>query len=289
MSASGVPGAVVRPRRPAEAEMEVDPAAPGYIQFTDVDFRFPGRAGASPLILHDFSLGIERGEFFCLLGPSGCGKTTVLNLLAGFESPSAGAISVDHRLVAGPNVERTVVFQGDDSLYTWLTAIENVEFGLRLAGVDARRRHATAAQYLDLVGLRGQGDKYPSQLSGGMKQRIQIARALVCESPILLMDEPFAALDAQTRSILQDELIDIWQTTGRTFLFITHDIAEAILLADRIGLMTSGPAARMKSIVPVGLPRPRRRGDPAFGALYEQINVLVRDEVGRPGGDHQWA
>jgi NitT/TauT family transport system ATP-binding protein len=234
-------------------------------------------------VLKGLSLTIERGEFFCLLGPSGCGKTTVLNLLAGFEQPTAGAIRVDGRPVTAPGVERTVVFQGDDSLYTWLTAVENVEFGLRLAGVDAAPRRATAERYLDLVGLHGQGHKYPSQLSGGMKQRIQIARALVCESPILLMDEPFAALDAQTRSILQDELIGIWQQTGRTFLFITHDIGESILLANRIGLMTAGPEAGMKTIVPVDLARPRRRGEPAVGALYERLADMVSEEVRRAG------
>ena len=234
-------------------------------------------------MLKGLSLTIERGEFFCLLGPSGCGKTTVLNLLAGFEQPTAGAVRVDGRPVMAPGVERTVVFQGDDSLYTWLTAVENVEFGLRLAGVDAGPRRATAERYLDLVGLHGQGHKYPSQLSGGMKQRIQIARALVCESPILLMDEPFAAVDAQTRSILQDELIGIWQQTGRTFLFITHDIGESILLANRIGLMTAGPEAGMKTIVPVDLARPRRRGDPAVGALYERLADMVSEEVRRAG------
>ena len=234
-------------------------------------------------MLASLSLAIERGEFFCLLGPSGCGKTTVLNLLAGFEQPTAGAIRVDGRPVTVPGVERTVVFQGDDSLYTWLTAVENVEFGLRLAGVEPAPRRATAERYLDLVGLRGQGHKYPSQLSGGMKQRIQIARALVCESPILLMDEPFAALDAQTRSTLQDELIGIWQQTGRTVLFITHDIGESILLANRVGLMTAGPEARMKTIVPVDLARPRRRSDPAVGTLYERLADMVSEEVRRAG------
>ena len=234
-------------------------------------------------MLKGLSLEIERGELFCLLGPSGCGKTTVLNLLAGFEQPAGGAIQVDGRPVTAPGVERTVVFQGDDSLYTWLTAVENVEFGLRLAGVAPERRRATAERYLDLVGLRGQGHKYPSQLSGGMKQRIQIARALVCESPILLMDEPFAALDAQTRSTLQDELIGIWQQTGRTVLFITHDIGESILLANRVGLMTAGPEARMKTIVPVDLARPRRRSDPAVGTLYERLADMVSEEVRRAG------
>jgi len=256
----------------------------GYIEFADIHFQFPSRTAEQPAVLEGLSLEIERGEFFCLLGPSGCGKTTVLNLLAGFERPSAGMVSVDGRPVLAPGVARTVVFQGDDSLYTWLPAVENVEFGLRLAGVESARRRMVAEQYLELVGLRGQGHKYPSELSGGMKQRIQIARALVCESPILLMDEPFAALDAQTRSILQDELIGIWQQTGRTFLFITHDIGESILLATRVGLMTAGPAARMKAIVPIELPRPRRRSDAAFGALYEQLNVLVSEEVRRTGG-----
>src|SRR5262245_5868891 len=161
--------------------------------------------------------------------------------------------------------------------------MENVEFGLRLAGVESRSRRATSERYLELVGLRGQGNKYPSQLSGGMKQRIQIARALVCDSPILLMDEPFAALDAQTRATLQDELIGIWQQTGRTVVFITHDIAEAIVLANRVGLMTAGPEARMRSVVPVDLPRPRRRGDPAFGALYERLADMVSEEVRRAG------
>ena len=235
---------------------------------------------SAPVLL-GFSLEIDRGEFFCLLGPSGCGKTTVLNLLAGFEQPTGGNIRVDGHPVTAPGVERTVVFQGDDSLYTWLTAVENVEFGLRLAGTAAATRRATAERYLSLVGLSGQGEKYPSQLSGGMKQRIQIARALVCESPILLMDEPFAAVDAQTRSTLQDELIGIWQETGRTFLFITHDIGESILLADRVGIMTAGPAAAMKTIVPIELPRPRRRGDPTFGALYDRLNAVVSEEARR--------
>ena len=258
----------------------------GHIQFEDIDFGFPGPAVAHPLVLSGFALEIEHGEFFCLLGPSGCGKTTVLNLLAGFEHPSAGTVRVDGRPVTAPGVERTVVFQGDDSLYTWLTAVENVEFGLRLAGVEPARRRATAERYLDLVGLSGQGYKYPSQLSGGMKQRIQIARALVNEPKMLLMDEPFAALDAQTRMLMQVELARIWQTARTTVLFITHDIGESILLANRIGLMTAGPESRMKTIVPVGLPRPRRRGDPAFGALYEQINVLVSEEV-KTGGERR--
>jgi NitT/TauT family transport system ATP-binding protein len=252
-----------------------------FIRFEAVDFRHPRSAPDSPLVLRDLNLTLERGEFFCLLGPSGCGKTTALNLLAGFETPLAGTIWVDGAPVTRSGVDRVVIFQGDDSLYPWLNAVENAEFPLMLAGAGGRERRAQAEKYLELVGLTGHGQKYPSQLSGGMKQRIQIARALVCDSPVLLMDEPFAALDAQTRSILQDELGSIWQQTRRTVLFITHDIGEAIILADRIGIMTAGPEASIKETIASPLPRPRRRGDPAFGELYDRINAVVSSEVTR--------
>src|SRR5207244_597854 len=174
-----------------------------------------------------FSVEIEAGEFFCLLGPSGCGKTTVLKMLAGFEAPTAGQILMDGRPVRGASRDRGVVFQGDDSLFGWLTAVENVEFGLRMRGVARAERRARAMGYLELVGLRGQQQKYPAELSGGMKQRIQIARGLVNEPKMLLMDEPFAALDAQTRSLMQVELANIWRAAPPTVLFIPHDIAEA--------------------------------------------------------------
>ena len=176
-----------------------------------------------------FSVDIEAGEFFCLLGPSGCGKTTVLKMLAGFEAPTAGQILMDGRPVTGASRDRGVVFQGDDSLYGWLTAVENVEFGLRMRGMSPKaERRERALRYLELVGLTGQAQKYPAELSGGMKQRIQIARALANEPKMLLMDEPFAALDAQTRALMQEELASIWQTTRTTVLFITHDIDEAV-------------------------------------------------------------
>src|SRR5690349_1442975 len=182
----------------------------------------------------DFNLGIEAGEFFCLLGTSGCGKTTVLNMTAGFEPATSGRVEIAGRLIDGPGADRGVVFQGDDSLYPWLTAVGNVEFGLRMRGLPRQERLQRAQRYLDLVGLSGQEHKHPAELSGGMKQRIQIARVLANEPAMLLVDEPFAALDAHTRAAMQSELTKIWRATRKTVLFITHDIDEAIMLATRI-------------------------------------------------------
>jgi NitT/TauT family transport system ATP-binding protein len=254
----------------------MDPDA--YIDFAGVSFEY-AQGGAS--ILAGLNLSLRRSEFFMLLGPSGCGKTTVLNLLAGFDTPSTGSIQLAGKPIDGPGVERAVIFQGDDSLLGWLSAVDNVEFGLRVAGVPRQERRRRAEQVLELVGLGGQGHKLPHELSGGMKQRVQIARALVIQSDVLLMDEPFAALDAQTRSTLQDELSRLWVGTPRTVLFITHDISEAIILGDRIGVMRAGPDSRIKEIIVNELPRPRRRGDPRFGALYDRIEVAVAEEVRR--------
>lgn len=250
-----------------------------FIVLRDVAFKHAGARRSDPSVLEGVSFSLRRGEFFCLLGPSGCGKTSVLNLLAGFEAPTTGGISVGGRPLRGPSVERSVVFQGDDSLYHWLTALENVEFGLRVAGKPKRHRRALAADCLALVGLKGQEHKYPSQLSGGMKQRVKIARALVGDAKVLLMDEPFAAIDAQTRTMLQDELVEIWSKTGRTILFVTHDIHEAIALGDRIAVMHRGPRSRVREIIACELPRPRDRSDARFGQLYAQINRLVAEEV----------
>jgi NitT/TauT family transport system ATP-binding protein len=230
-------------------------------------------------VLKDFDLAIARGEFHLILGASGCGKTTALNLLAGFEQPTHGRITVDSRTVTGPGIERIVIFQGDDSLFPWLTAIENVEFGLRVQGLPTSQRRALSRDQLRMVGLSGHENKFPSQLSGGMKQRIQIARALVCESPILLMDEPFAAVDAQTRAGLQEELSSIWQRTGGTVFFITHDISEAILLGDRISVMEAGPASRIRQTITVDLPRPRSPADAAFGRYYQEVHRVLAGEA----------
>ncbi|MCC7417489.1 MAG: ABC transporter ATP-binding protein [Acidobacteria bacterium] len=251
------------------------------IQFEDVGKSFRTRKGDEFTAVRDFSLMLERGEFFCLLGPSGCGKTTVLAMLAGFEAPTAGRILLDGKTIDGPSRDRGVVFQGDDSLYTWLNAEENVEFGLRLRGVPRKERRATARRYLDLVGLTGQQDKYPPELSGGMKQRIQIARALANEPKMLLMDEPFGALDAQTRGIMQRELRQIWRATGSSVLFITHDIDEAISLGSRVGVMTAGPGGTLKEVIAIELEGERSRTDPAYIGYYARIQETIRHEVDR--------
>jgi NitT/TauT family transport system ATP-binding protein len=250
-----------------------------FLVASEVTYRYAARRGIEPvLVLSRLNLGLFEREFFCLLGPSGCGKTTVLNLMAGFLQPTAGKLTLAGRPISGPGVDRTVVFQGDDALFNWLRTIDNVAFGLRMRGVPQARRHAIAREYLHLVHLDGQENKYPVELSGGMKQRVQIARVLATDPKILLMDEPFGAVDAQTRARLQDELVEIWRKTAKTIVFITHDIAEAILLADRIGVMTSGPGSKIGAIVEVSLPRPRRRGSPGFGEMWERINTMIENE-----------
>jgi NitT/TauT family transport system ATP-binding protein len=255
-----------------------------FLVARDVGFGYPAKGRTvSPPVLSHFDLAITQGEFFCLLGPSGCGKTTVLNLMAGFQTPTSGTLTLDGRAITAPAVDRAVVFQSDDSLFTWLRSIDNVAFGPRMSGLSRERRHAVAREFLHLVHLDGQEHKYPGELSGGMKQRIQIARVLANDPKILLMDEPFGALDAQTRTRLQDELVEIWGKTRKTILFITHDIAEAVLLADRIGVMTPGPGARVGQIIPVDLPRPRRRGSAGFGELWERINALIESEGPKEG------
>jgi NitT/TauT family transport system ATP-binding protein len=251
------------------------------VSFRDVQKTYRSLQGIDYHAVEHFDVDIETGEFFCLLGPSGCGKTTVLKLLAGFEAPTAGHILMAGRPVTAAGRERGVVFQGDDSLYGWLTAIENVEFGLRMRHVAKGVRRERARRFLDLVGLSGQEHKYPAELSGGMKQRIQLARALVNEPTMLLMDEPFAALDAQTRALMQAELAGIWKTTRTTVLFITHDIDEALTLGTRIGVMRAGPRSHVKGVIDVALDGARSRTDDAFIRYYKQVYEMIRDEVAK--------
>ena len=250
------------------------------IELSKVGKTYRSIRGSDYQALQDFDLTIDEGEFFCLLGTSGCGKTTVLNMVAGFEHHTEGQITVHGRKLAGPGADRGVVFQGDDSLYSWLSAQGNIEFGLRMAGIPRHDRRERAQRYLELVGLKGQGHKHPSELSGGMKQRIQIARVLANEPEILLMDEPFGALDAQTRSVMQQELLSIWGKTRKTVLFITHDIDEAVTLATRIGVMHAGPASKLKAVIDVRLkPDERDRTNDGYVAVYRQVHALLRDEV----------
>ena len=215
-----------------------DNDARGRIALDGVEFAF---ATTEQTILRDLSFAVAHGEIFVLLGPSGCGKSTVLNLIAGFEAPTRGTVATGGTVVAGPGRDRVVIFQDSDSLYGWLSVVENVEFPLRVTGVAADERRNRALAALTLVGLRGHEHKYPNQLSGGMKQRTQLARALVLESPILLMDEPFAALDALTRRRMQDELLQLWEDTRFTVLFVTHSIPEAVRIGNRILLLSAHP------------------------------------------------
>ncbi len=227
-------------------------------------------------IVSAIDLAIAPGEFVCLLGPSGCGKSTLLNVVAGFLPVSAGSVAVGGRPVTGPGLDRGVVFQSTEALFPWLTVRENVEYGPRMQGVGRAERAEKAHRYIKLVGLAHAADRFPSELSGGMRQRVQIARVLVNEPPVVLMDEPFGALDAQTREVMQREVDRIWRAAKPTILFITHDIWEAILLADRIVTMTAGPDARFKTVARVDIPHPRDLTQPAAVALYREL----RDDIG---------
>ncbi|MGW4235730.1 ABC transporter ATP-binding protein [Streptomyces sp. NPDC004749] len=239
-----------------------------------VDIRF-----GSFHAVRDISLDIAAGEFLCLLGPSGCGKSTLLSALAGFVPPHSGSLTVDGVPVTGPDPELGMVFQSSEALFDWLTVRQNVAFGPRMRGRSRAAQHQLADEYLALVGLRHCADRFPSQLSGGMRQRVQIARVLANEPRVVLMDEPFGALDAQTRQVMQEEMARIWQTSGCTVVFVTHDIDEAILLADRVAVMTAGPAASVKSVYPVDLPRPRDESAPAVLELRQALRDDIGEEV----------
>jgi NitT/TauT family transport system ATP-binding protein len=232
-------------------------------------------------IVSDINLHVAPGEFVCLLGPSGCGKSTLLNLVAGFLPATSGKVSAGGLPVHGPGRDRGVVFQSTEALFPWLTVQENVEYGPRMCGVPRAVRADAARRYLDLVGLSHAGNRMPGELSGGMRQRAQIARVLVNEPSVVLMDEPFGALDAQTREVMQVEVDRIWRATRPTILFITHDIWEAILLGDRIITMTAGPDATFKTVAPVEIPRPRELTAPAALELYRELREQIASEVRR--------
>jgi NitT/TauT family transport system ATP-binding protein len=233
------------------------------------------------LALDEVSLELPENSFTCLLGPSGCGKSTLLNMIAGFIEPTTGRILVDGREVTQAGADRGVVFQ-EYALFPWRTAIENVEFGPMIQGLPRPERRAVARRYLALVGLEEHENKYPSELSGGMKQRVAIARVLANHPSVLLMDEPFGALDAQTREVMQEELLRIWEQDKKTVVFVTHSISESIFLADRIVVMATRPGT-IKEIVDVATPHPRDRSSAAFVALEREIKRLVREEVAKLG------
>jgi NitT/TauT family transport system ATP-binding protein len=255
------------------------------IQIQNVGKSFPvktarNRADAGFVALENINLEIKSGEFFVIVGPSGCGKSTLLDLLGGLTRPTSGRILIGGSPVAGPALDRGLVFQ-QYALFPWRTAQKNVEFGLEAKGVPSRERADRARRFLHMVGLAEFHDRYPHELSGGMKQRVAIARSLAYDPDVLLMDEPFAALDALTRETLQGELLRIWEESGKTIVFITHGIDEAVYLGQRVAVMTSRPGS-IKQVIDIPLESRSReedlRGTPEFSQLRHEVWSLLRDE-----------
>lgn len=249
------------------------------IEFTGVSKRFGDpRNGRATLALDDFSLGVRDGEFLCLLGPSGCGKSTVLDLTAGFERADTGRIAIAGGPVGRPGPDRGIVFQ-EACLFPWLSVMDNITFAPRLAGTPAKRYRERAQALINVMGLRGFERHAPHELSGGMRQRVAIARAWISDPRMLLMDEPFGALDAQTRLDMQELLLSAWDRSRATVLFVTHDVEEALFLADRVAVMTSRPG-RLKLDIPVPFPRPRDYeslvADPEFGQMKRMVIKALR-------------
>src|SRR6266702_1136901 len=249
-----------------------------FIAIEGITKRFPAPGGGATTVFEGLWLTMARGEFTCIIGHSGCGKTTVLNILAGLDAPSEGTVIVDNQSIEGPSLDRAVIFQGH-SLLPWRTVMGNVAYAVSSRHRDWRSAEvaAHAQKFIDLVGLTGAEHKRPAELSGGMKQRVGIARALSIEPKILLMDEPFSALDALTRGTLQDEVRRICLETGQTVFMITHDVDEAIYLADKVVLMTNGPGAVLAEIVENPLPKQRARGDFHKHPLYYAVRNHIID------------
>jgi NitT/TauT family transport system ATP-binding protein len=253
----------------------------GRIEVHDLTVVF-SRAGRPLTAVEDFALVTAPGEFVALVGPSGCGKSTVLHTVAGFVRPASGSITLDGEPVTGPGADRGIVFQ-HHSLFPWKTVIDNVAFGLKMRGIGRAERQATAREFLRLVGLAGFESAYPAQLSGGMQQRVGIARVLVNRPRVMLMDEPFAALDSLTRMTMQEVLLGVWREVRTTVLFVTHDIDEALVLADRVAIMTARPG-RLRATLEVTLPRPRSSEittTPEFARLKGPALAQVREESRR--------
>jgi NitT/TauT family transport system ATP-binding protein len=251
------------------------------LSIEEVSRVFPGVRGAAPVrALEPIVLSVAENDFITILGPSGCGKSTLLRIVAGLDRPSAGRVLLDGREVRGPGADRGMVFQSY-TLFPWLTVAENIAYGLREKGMPARERDAVVAAYIEKVGLRGFENHYPKQLSGGMQQRTAIARALANDPAILLLDEPFGALDNQTRGLMQELLLGIWERERKTVLFVTHDIEEAIFLASRVVVMTARPG-RIKAEVAVDLEHPRHyrmKTSPDFSALKARLTEEIRAEA----------
>ena len=249
-----------------------------FIAIEGIARRFPAPDGGTTMVFQDLWLSMQRGEFTCIIGHSGCGKTTVLNILAGLDAPSAGTVIVDNQAIEGPSLDRAVIFQ-THALLPWRSVMGNVAYAVssKWRNWKAPRVRERAQKFIDLVGLTGAEHKRPAELSGGMKQRVGIARALSIEPKIMLMDEPFSALDALTRGTLQDEVRRICLETGQTVFMITHDVDEAIYLADRIVLMTNGPGALLAEIVENPLPKDRARAEVHKHPLFYPVRNHIID------------
>ena len=238
------------------------------IEIKNINKSFDGR-GKNLSVLENINLNINDGELVCLLGPSGCGKTTLLRLIAGLDYPTSGEIVANGEVVEKPSGDRAVIFQ-QYSLFPWLTVLQNVTFGLEMSGGSKDENIKAAERYLESVGLLDFKDSYPHELSGGMKQRVAIIRSLLNHSPILLMDEPFSALDMQNRHKLQEQLIGVWKRFENTIVFVTHDVDEAVYLADKIVLLDKNPG-KIAEVIPVDLERPRKRDSMEFLKIQESI------------------
>ena len=245
----------------------------------DISVTYRGNNGSRLLALDSINLQVRAGEFLCIVGPSGCGKSTLLHLIAGLHQPSQGHVLVDDKLVDAPGTDRILIFQ-ELGLFPWLTVGQNVEFGMKMTHVPKSEREEKIRYYLRLVHLSQFRNSYIHQLSGGMRQRVALARALATEPDVLLMDEPFAALDAQTRDLLHDELERIWAETGRTIIFVTHNVREAVRLGDRVALFTFRPG-RIKREYDINLPRPRHLEDVTVAKSAREILDDLREEINR--------
>jgi NitT/TauT family transport system ATP-binding protein len=252
------------------------------ISLTGVSISYPTSDGSNYLAVRDVDLRVPAGTFVSVVGPTGCGKSTLLNAVAGLITPTTGEVRIDGTPLHGLNQRAGYLFQ-QDGLLPWKTVLENVELGLRLRGVPAAERTEKATEWLRRVGLAGFERSYPHQLSGGMRRRTSVAQTWIMDPDILLMDEPFGALDVQTRQIMENELLELWTGSGKTVLFVTHDLDEAVSLSDEVVLLAAGPGSRVVGRYPVELPRPRDlmsiRTEPAFTEMYRRIWSDLRKEV----------
>jgi NitT/TauT family transport system ATP-binding protein len=269
-----------------QTNMSQETTAP-KIQASNLTVQFAGNATTGSITaLHDLNLTVQSGEFVCVVGSSGCGKTTLLRVLAGLERPATGSAHIISAESKRPDF--AIVFQ-DAGLFPWMTVLDNITFGMRMQGVSGRERYAIAQEWINRVGLARFVDSFPNQLSGGMKQRVGLARAFAHNPEVLLMDEPFGALDAQTRLVLQETLLDLWKNSDMTVLFVTHSIEEALTLADRIVVMSARPG-RILQTFDVDFPRPREvmalRTNPKFGERYAEIWDILREQVRLSSEEH---